>query len=250
MDGDVLPLANKTALVTGAARRIGRATALALAEAGADVVVHYNRSAAAAERTAAEVRDAGRKAWTIACDLSEPADAAELMSRVRDEAGAVDVLVNNASVFEADGIISTGVAEIEASIRLHAEAPLLLARGLAGQGRDGHVVNVLDTRVVDYDRAHASYHLGKRMLLTLTRMLAVELAPRVAVNAVAPGAILPPAGADEAYLATLAEANPLRRIGSVAAVTDAIRFLLGSDFITGQVVYVDGGRHMMGRMYE
>ncbi|MFW6133900.1 MAG: SDR family oxidoreductase [Planctomycetota bacterium] len=250
MSAPVLPLVNKTALVTGAGRRIGRATALALAADGADVVVHYNRSAEAAEGTAEAVRAGGRRAWALQCDLGDPSAAGALMDRAVAEAGAVDILVNNASAFTTDVITEATPARIEASIRLHAEAPLLLSRALAAQGRSAHVVNLLDARVVDYDRGHASYHLGKRMLLTLTRILAMELAPQVAVNAVAPGAILPPPDAEQSDLEKLADAAPLRRVGSVESVTDAVRFLVTRRFVTGQVLYVDGGRHMKGRMYE
>ncbi len=245
-----LPLAGKTAMVTGAARRLGRATALALAADGADVVVHYNRSADEAERTASGVRELGRDAWTLQCDLSDLNAVDAMVPWAIENAGPPDVLVNNASMFTPDHIVDVPPERIEANVRVHAEAPLLLSRAMAAQGRPGHVVNLLDSRVVDYDREHAAYHLSKRMLLTLTRMLAMELAPLVSVNAVAPGLILPPPGEDESYLTRLAHTNPLNRVGSAAGITRAIRFLLASEFITGQVIYVDGGRHMKGRMYE
>jgi len=135
-------------------------------------------------------------------------------------------------------------------VQVHALAPLTLSRALAKQGRDGHIINMLDSRVTDYDRDHAAYHLSKRMLLTLTRMLAMELAPRIAVNGVAPGLILPPAGKDESYLRDLAHTNPMNRHGGVGDITDAVLYLLTSRFVTGQVMFVDGGRHMRGPLYE
>ena len=111
-------------------------------------------------------------------------------------------------------------------------------------------MNLLDARVTAYDRQHASYHVSKRVLLTLTRMLAMELAPRIAVNAVAPGLILPPKGQDESYLQKLLDSNPLHRHGDPSDVTDAILFLVTSRFITGQILYVDGGYHMKGHLYD
>ncbi len=166
------------------------------------------------------------------------------------QTGSVDILVNNASIFEPDTVWNATEESVWKNLRIHALAPLLLARELAGQGRPAHVINLLDTRVTVYDREHASYHISKRVLLTLTRMLALELAPNVAVNAIAPGLILPPAGEEEGYLAKLAHTNPLKRYGGPADVVDAVLFLLGSRFITGQIIYVDGGYHMRGHMYD
>jgi len=243
-------LQNRTALVTGAARRIGRGIAMALAEAGADVVVHYRGSRDDAERTAEEIRRLGRRAWCLCADLADASQAAGLMAEAIAAAGPVSILVNDASSFPSDTIADASCQDIQQSMQVHALSPLVLARGLAGQDLPaGDVVNMLDSRIEDYDRLHASYHLGKRMLFTITRMLALELAPRVKVNAVAPGLVLPPEGKDEGYLASLAHTNPLGRVGSVEAVAAAVRQLVESDFITGQVIYVDGGRHMRGCVY-
>jgi len=126
---------------------------------------------------------------------------------------------------------------------------LQLSRALAAQGRSGQVLNLLDCRILSYDAEHAAYHLSKRMLFSLTRMLALELAPRLRVNAVAPGLILPPPGRDEAYLQALARTNPLQRHGGAGDVVRAALFLMQSGFVTGQVIYVDGGHHMTGRTY-
>ncbi|HNR34300.1 MAG TPA: SDR family oxidoreductase, partial [Candidatus Hydrogenedentes bacterium] len=135
------------------------------------------------------------------------------------------------------------------AVNLNALAPFLLGRCLAAQKRPGGIVNLLDARIADYDREHASYHLSKRLLFTLTRMMAVEFAPCVRVNGIAPGLILPPEGKDESYLAQLAATNPLNRYGSPDDVAEAVLYLLRSDFVTGQVIFVDGGRHMRGGMY-
>lgn len=238
-----------TALVTGAAKRLGRAIALGMAGRGADIVVHYKRSADEANRLADEIRSLGRSAWIVQADLDNPHAAEGLFAKALAQAGPIDILINNASAFPADTLAETTPEAIGSSVNLHAVSPLLLARALAGQGRGGQVVNLLDCRIADYDRLHVSYHLGKRMLFDLTRMLAMELAPAVRVNAVAPGLILPPDGEDESYLDRLAHTNPLNRHGSKDDIVRAVIFLLESPFITGQVIYVDGGRHMKGNVY-
>jgi pteridine reductase len=242
-------LIGKTALVTGAAQRLGRATALALAGAGADVIVHYHTHAAEAQSLADEIQALGRRAWTIQADLREASQAESLMAQGLHLAGAVDLLINNASIFPSDTVLDLSPETLADAVAVHATAPLILSRRLAAQGRGGAIVNFLDSRVEDYDPTHASYHLSKRMLLALTRMLAVELAPRIAVNAVAPGLILPPEGQDDSYLEKLAHTNPLQRYGSPRDITDAVLFLLRSEFITGQVIFVDGGRHLKGKTH-
>ncbi len=242
-------LIGKTALVTGAARRLGRATALALARAGADVVVHYHTGAAEVQTVADEITALGRRAWTIPADLRDASQAESLMDQALQKSGAVDILINNASIFPSDSVLDLSPETLADAVAIHATAPLILSRRLAAQGRPGAIVNFLDSRVEDYDPTHASYHLSKRMLLALTRMLAVELAPRIAVNAVAPGLILPPDGQDDSYLRNLAHTNPLQRYGNSRDITDAVLFLLRSEFVTGQVIFVDGGRHLKGKTH-
>jgi hypothetical protein len=242
-------LTGRTALVTGAAKRLGAATALELARHGAGVVVHYGRSGAEAEQVAEAARAFGGPAWTVGADLADPAAADALFDRAVQVAGPIDILVNNASIFPRAGLTTLSAAELHANIDVNAVAPLLLSRRFFGQGGPGSIVNFLDARIVDFDSEHAGYHLSKRMLFSLTRMMALEFAPAVRVNAVAPGLILPPEGEDESYLDRLAHTNALRRHGSARDVTDAVLFLIRSEFITGQVIFVDGGRHMKGAMY-
>ena len=244
-----MDLHGKTALVTGAAKRLGRACALALASQGTNVVIHYNASAEEAETVAETCRSSGARAWIVQTDLAEPDEVVDLFELITENWGPLDVLINNASVFEPGRIADLALEELARNVRVNAFAPLALARALAAQKRPGAVVNFLDCRIVGGDPDHAAYHLSKRMLFTITRMLALELAPEVRVNAVAPGLILPPTGEDDGYLRRLAHTNPLNRHGSEKDVTDAVLYLLHSDFVTGQVLYVDGGRHMKGRVY-
>jgi NAD(P)-dependent dehydrogenase (short-subunit alcohol dehydrogenase family) len=245
-----MQLKGKTALVTGGAKRVGRATALALAAEKVDVVVHYHESVEEAESLVEEIRAAGTKARSLGCDLSVEGEASALFERAVDTAGPIDILINNASIFPVGGLTDVDAAALELNMQIHALSPLALARALAAQGRPAHIVNFLDTKVLEYDRDHVAYHLSKRVLSALTRILAMELAPAVAVNAVAPGLILPPPGKDQKYLEEMASTNPLQRHGSPRDLTDAVLFLLRSRFITGQLIFVDGGRHMKGRFYE
>jgi hypothetical protein len=245
-----IDLTGDLALVTGAGRRIGRALALALAEAGCDVVVHYRSSDTAAEETARAVRGRGREAWTVRADLEADGGPDAAFDAARDAAGrAVGILVNNASIFPPGRLPETDPDDVLRNVRVNAMAPMVLARRLAGQAACGQVLNLLDTRIADYDAAHAAYHLSKRMLFTLTRMMALEFAPGLRVNAVAPGLILPPPGEDEAYLERMKQTNPLGRTGSPEEVAEAALYLLRAPFVTGQVLFVDGGRHMKGAVY-
>ena len=243
-------LAGRTALVTGGARRLGRAIALALAERGAGVVIHYRSSADEAEATAKAARAAGAEAWTLQADLGDAAEATTVLARGVELAGPIDILVNNASMFPESTLGDFTVEDLAANVQLHAMAPLELARALAGQGIAGNIINMVDSRITDYDRLHVAYHLSKRMLADLTKLMAIEMAPGVRVNAVAPGLILPPEGEDASYLQRLASTNPLDAYGSPEDVTRAVAFLLESPFVTGQVIFVDGGRHMRGRLYD
>ncbi|HSW01307.1 MAG TPA: SDR family oxidoreductase [Sedimentisphaerales bacterium] len=250
MNDSDISLTGRTALVTGAARRIGRAMAMALAAQGAAVVVHHNRSGEEAAALCDEICRKGGGAWPLQGDLADEGQAKRLFCDAVARGGPIDILINNASLYERDTLREATEESILLNLRLHALAPLTLGREMAGQGRTGHIVNLLDTRVTVYDKEHASYHISKRVLLTLTRMLALELAPRIAVNAIAPGLILPPAGEDESYLHRLAHSNPLHRHGAPQDIVDAMLFLVRSRFVTGQILYIDGGYHMKGHMYD
>jgi pteridine reductase len=243
-------LVGKTALVTGAAKRLGRALAQALARKGVRVLVHYNTSQAEAAQALQEIQEHHGTAWLVQADLSQPRQAESLLDKARSLSGPIDILINNASVFKEQTLWQTTETSLQANMLIHAYAPLVLARSLASQDRPGHIVNLLDSRVQDYDRQHLPYHLSKRTLLSLTRILALELAPKIAVNAIAPGLILPPEGQDDQYLESLAHTNPLLRYGHPQDIVDAMLFLLQSRFISGQIIYVDGGRHMKGQVYE
>ena len=243
-------LNGKTVLVTGGAKRLGAALALALAEQGACVVVHYNRGGEAAKELARQITQAGGRAFALQADLLQVDAVAALVPGAIEQAGPLDILINNASIFNDITFAETTPDAIEKNMAVNAVAPMVLSRAFAAQRRPGAIINMVDTMVMDYDNKHVPYHLSKRALHALTHIMALEFAPDIRVNAVAPGLILPPEGKDESYLAGLAHSNPLNRYGSADDIVDAALYLLGAEFVTGQTLYVDGGRHLRGRMYE
>lgn len=242
------PLKGKRALVTGGAKRIGRACVLAMARAGADVVIHYGSSAEEAEQTAEDARAHGGEATCIQADLSD-LNATQAMAESLVKKLPIDVLVNSASIFPTDTFHDLRMEKLESNVRVNTMAPYILAKVFAEQGRAGHIVNFLDTRVVDYDKQHVAYHLSKRMLRDLTRQMATEYAPHIQVNAIAPGLILPPPDKDDSYLESLKDTNPLQRVGHMEDITGALMFFLTNTFVTGQTLFIDGGRHMKGDFY-
>lgn len=238
------PIAGKTALITGAERRIGRATALALAEAGVHVVVHHLGADEAAAEVVAEAESRGVRAWAMAADFAKAEGSEALVARAREAAGSLDILVNNASIFPPDTLDTVAFDAVVANVRVNAWAPLVLSREFARRVGKGKIVNLLDASLGAHATSHAAYALSKHMLGMLTRMTALEFAPDITVNAVAPGLILPPPGEDEAYLVDRAQTVPLRRHGDAQDIADAILFLVTARFVTGQIIYVDGGAHL------
>jgi NAD(P)-dependent dehydrogenase (short-subunit alcohol dehydrogenase family) len=246
-------LKGKTALITGGATRIGQALALALAGTGVNIVIHYRSSAGQARETAREVEEKGQKAWLLQADLAETATIETLIDQAVQQAGPIDFLINSASIFPANTLFETEVKDYLDNIQVNALAPFLLSRAFFKQNRPGQIINFLDTRILDYDKQHVAYHVSKRLLYTFTRMMSLEFAPRVQVNAIAPGVILAPphmaSDDSEAYLTKMKATNPLQRIGTTEEVALTALFLLTSDFITGQVIYIDGGRHLKSHTY-
>ena len=250
MAGDRGILAGQRALVTGAAKRIGRAVALRLAEAGADVVVQYRSSAHEAERTADDIRATGVQVWTLPGDLSVPEAAEDLMARAWETAGGLDILVNSAASFPGETVDEMTVDGLRAVLDLVAVTPLFLSRAFAARTRAGCIVNILDTRINAVDPAHAGYQLAKKMLASVTELSAAVFAPGIRVNGVAPGLVLPPPGLGEGHLTEREQLTLTGRHGDPGDVADAVVYLAGAKFVTGEIVRVDGGQHIRTRMYR
>jgi NAD(P)-dependent dehydrogenase (short-subunit alcohol dehydrogenase family) len=241
-------LAGRTALVTGAARRLGRATALRLAARGASVAVHYGRSEAEAEAVAAEIRAAGGTALTVAADLADPGAVVGLAEAVTAALGPVDVLVNNASRYVRTPLAGLDEREWDAHLDVNLKAPYLLAitlgRAMVARGA-GKIVNIADVAARRPFLHYLPYSVSKAGLVALTRGLARELAPAVQVNCVAPGPVVPPEDLPEDARARILARTPLGRFGSPDDVAGAVLWLVEEgDFVTGSVLTVDGGRDL------
>ena len=242
-----LKISGTTALVTGAGRRIGRALALALADQGARVAVHFNSSERDALETAEAVRAIGAEADIFQAELSDSRQVAELADRVAERFGGFQVLVNNASAFGAERLEALTVDEWDFYMAANVRAPFQLAqamlKALPGDGQ-GKIINLNDWRTARANRF--AYGVSKAALTGLTGSLAVAMAPRVQVNQLALGAILPPADIPLDRPPEDIETNlgPAGRMGTLNEVADAMIALIANDFITGETVHVDGGRHI------
>lgn len=239
-------LREKTALVTGAGHRIGRALALALAGRGVHVAVHYNHSQQESLALCELLKEKNVRSWTIEADFESSEETEGLISRVVSQTGTLDFLINNASIFPSSRLKAVSRTDLHKHLAINSWAPLVLSRNFARLAGKGKILNILDTRVSAFDPSHFSYTLSKRMLSTITRWTAWEFAPHISVNAVAPGLILPPPGKKEADLEKMASSIPLQRRGEPSDVIEAALFLLKSTFITGQTIFVDGGSHLRG----
>jgi NAD(P)-dependent dehydrogenase (short-subunit alcohol dehydrogenase family) len=237
----------RAALVTGASQRIGRAIALDLADQGWAVAVHHNRSAEAAEAVVRQIAAGGGRAVALRADLSREAESAGLIARAVDALGPLGCLVNNASRFERDEIDSVTRESWDGHLEANLRAPFVLAQGFAAAlpaGRCGLIVNLLDERVWNLTPHFVSYTVSKSALWTLTRTLALALAPRIRVNAIGPGPALPSARQSDAQFARQCASLPLRRGTSPEEICQAVRFLLAAGAMTGQMIALDGGQHL------
>lgn len=239
-------LTGKVALVTGAAHRIGREIALALADAGADVIVHCNKSIKEAEEVAAEISARKKKAWVISSDLENEEECTKLISRAIEKTNSLNILVNNVSIIKPNTIANVSLDDLTQHMQINAWAPLTLCREFKKQATHGKIVNLLDARLDSFDFNHVAYMLSKQALAWLTKIMAIEFAPDISVNAVSPGLILPPEGKDESYLNSLIDSVPLKKHGKPHDVAQAVIYLITSEFLTGQIINVDGGRHLHG----
>lgn len=239
------PLLRRVALVTGAGVRVGRAIALALADAGADVAVHYRESAGPAQDAVSQIRAAGRRAVALEADLVEPQACRELVQATIRELGTIDLLVHSAANFHRAPLAETDEVLWDSAMDVNARAGLLLVREAAPtlRAQGGRVILVSDFLAVTPAKNYLAHSVSKAAVEGLVRALAVELAPEVSVNGVAPGTVLVPDGTPPEQAARWASQVPLQRNGDPADVAATVLFLCaGPRFLTGQVLRVDGGK--------
>lgn len=254
-DGRPMDLNGRVAMVTGGAVRIGATISRALARAGCDVVVHFAHSREAAEKLVGEIRELGRTAWAVGADFGRDGAAAAnaLFRDVLRRVPSVDILVNNASIFGHESLVGTTAEVWRRYCAINLEAPLFLCRAFAEHVAThpttanvhdrvvAKIVNILDWRALRPVSGGTAYVVTRAALAGLTVHLAAQLAPRMTVNGVAPGAILPPPGGEQRDLERRARLVPLRRPGCPQDVADAVLYLLRADFVTGEILHVTGG---------
>jgi NAD(P)-dependent dehydrogenase (short-subunit alcohol dehydrogenase family) len=241
-----MPLDGKLILITGAARRVGRQLALAAARAGGDVVIHYDHSQPEAQSLSKEIEALGRKAFLLQASFNDPSQVSSLIPRAT-EYGPIYALVNNAAIFGTQHWDNTTLEEWNLHLMVNLTTPFLLSQAFARQvppAGSGRIVNMLDWRALRPGTDHLPYTISKSGLVALTHSLAIALAPRITVNGLALGAILPPS--NEAAPPNIVEKIPAGRWADLDEVSQALIFLLeGPAYITGEIIHIDGGRHLV-----
>lgn len=238
---------SKSVLVTGGAKRIGRAIAVALGHDGWHVAIHYHSSRDDAEITAETIRSAGGRSALVEANLMHESETSTLVERAERLVGPLEALINNAAVFERDTVHSATRESWDMHIETNLRAPFVLMQSFAQRlppEACGCIVNLLDQRVWNLRPAFTSYTVSKMGLWALTQTLAVELAPRIRVNGVGPGPTLPCNVQTLEQLVAHAHRVPLRRSGTPEEIVDAVRYLLGAQSVTGQMIAIDGGEHL------
>ncbi len=237
-----------SALVTGAGVRIGRAIAIDLATHGYDVAVHYNTSSEGAADTSREIEKAGRRALPLQADLADGKACLDLVSRAREGIGDLNVLVNNASIFRRDVVEDLTIESWNENLDVNLRAPMLLMQAFAQAlpaDRKGNIVNIIDQKVWRLTPFYLSYTVAKAGLWTLTRTMAQALAPNVRVNAIGPGPVMANTEMTAAEFEVRWQSMPLERGASPTDLCNGIRYLLSADAMTGQMLALDGGQHLI-----
>lgn len=241
-----MKLEGKTALVTGAAHRVGKVIALALAQEGADIVVHYGGSADAAKETAIEIEALGRRALLHQADMGNWDAAAALGRRALEHFEKIDILVNSASSFVPNDYFSTTEADFDKAFDVNIKGPFVLSQVIGKamtEGAGGDIINIVDEGAFTPWKAYVAHSLSKAALLALTRSQTLNLGPKVRVNAICPGPILKPPDYSEEQWQALRKTNPLRALGTAEQVGEIVIFLLtGPQFINGDCIMLEGGR--------
>lgn len=238
----------KVALVTGAAKRLGRHIAIAMAQRGWDVVVHYHQSAQDAQETQQSIQALGRRAMTLCCDLADADSVAQMVPQIMAFFGRLDCVVNNASLFDYDNAQDFSSARLDAHMHTNLVAPILLAQALhrvTPTGQQTVVVNLLDQKLFNMNPDYLSYTLSKASLQTATVMLAQALAPKVRVVGVAPGITLISDKQTEAEFEKSHQMTPLGRSSTPDDISNTVCFLVETPGVTGTTLLVDGGQHLL-----
>lgn len=241
----------QAALVTGGATRLGRYFSEALADAGYDIALHVNRSRDEAEEVASGIRAKGRECEIFACDFLND-DLNALIQSAKQRFPGLNVLLNSASAYEPAPIATTELKMLETQFRVNMFTPLLLTRHFAQEVNEGQVINIIDNKVAYHQYPYAAYLLSKKSLAEMTRMAALEFSPRIRINGIAPGVVLPASQRTSDYIEWRIEGIPLKRQGDPEHLVQALHYLLDTPFVAGQILFVDGGEsiNLEGRHSE
>lgn len=243
-----MDLNGKNALVTGSGIRLGRAIALALGQAGCNLALHYHSSVESVMEVKSDLEKMGRKAQVFQQDLEDVSHVPGLMARVCEEFGHIDVLINNAGIYPVSSGKAAKLEKINRVFNVNLFAPWLLISAFADQlpeDAQGKVINISDGKVFRNGTDHFGYRVTKQAINTITAMFALELAPNITVNAIAPGTMLPLRGYEHIDMQVVADRQiPLRRIGSPEIIAQNVLYILSQDFMTGHVIRVDGGEFL------
>ena len=236
----------KIALITGASKRIGKAIALHLAEKGWNVAIHYNKSKEPAEVLVNELsaKFQSQKFKSFKANLSVIEEVVELIPTVVNYFGEIQLLVNNASVFDSSYVESTTEKLFDTQINVNFKAPFFLIRDFANHCKKGNIINFVDTRITSNKSDFAAYSISKKALWDLTQMAALELAPAIRVNAIAPGVTLAPEDKDDNYLHNLAKNIPMKKPGGLEPILKSVDYILENNHLTGQLLFADGGENL------
>ena len=234
------------ALITGGSDRIGKAVAIHLAKEGYHLVLHYNSAKEKAENLQMHIESTYKvKVELLQINFLKENDFDRIFEDFKRKSIAIEVLVNCASDFIPSSFNERGSELFDKEMTINLKIPYLLTKAFARVFGKGNIINFVDTKVAKNKTVHLDYILSKKLLKDFTKISAVELAPNIRVNAIAPGLILPPEGKDESYLLNLAKDIPLKTIGNLDEILKAFQFILDSYFFTGQILYIDGGEHLV-----
>lgn len=234
---------NKAVIVTGGAHRIGKSICMCLANLGYSIVLHYGSSEEEARQTKAEIEAIGVQCQLISLDLSQPNSGPLLFDQIHPDF-RIEILVNSAGIFKASGFETISEDLLDLHYKINFRSPYSLLKTFVNKCSSGHIINILDTKVTQYQTDHLDYLLSKKSLRDLTLIAARSCGPSFRVNGIAPGLILPPAGKDQSYLDQKAEGIPLQKSGGPQDIQQAIQYLVKNPFLTGQILYIDGGEHL------
>jgi len=236
----------KTALITGAAKRAGKAMVIHLASQGWNIAIHYNSSETEAKLFQNELATSypDQQFDIFKADLNRAEEVEMLIPQVLKQMQRIDLLVNNASIFEPAKLVDTATEFIDRQMNINFKAPFILIRNFGEMFRSGVIVNFVDTRIVTNRSNFAAYSLSKKALWELTKMAALEFGPGIRVNAIAPGLTIPPEGKDEDYLWKLAEKIAMKRPGGLGPILKSLDYILENEYLTGQLLFCDGGENL------